>query len=153
MGPSRHDGASDVLTSANDLRVALGVRLRERPGARWMVEMHPETLAGFDVEDFHLCFGTQDVRLRESRSVMPGEFHLLQRGFGTSGEAAEPSPGQLSARAPTAPPQTAAPSIDRGYAAWRRRLIRRLARPLDMRRDPLTCVQDIEDITEDTTAP
>jgi hypothetical protein len=143
MDPSRHEGASDVLTSADDLQVALGVRLRERPGARWMVEMHPETIAGFDREEFHLRFGSQDVRLYESRCITPGEFHLSQRGFGTSGEVGEPSPGQQAARAPAAPAPSAAPSVDRGYAAWRKRLIRHLARPADMRRDPIMYIEDI----------
>ncbi len=86
MGFSRHQGACDVLTSPDDLYVALGVRLRERPGARWMVEMHPETRADFDLEDFNLRFGFQDVRLYESHYVAPGEYHLSQRGFGLRGE-------------------------------------------------------------------
>ena len=81
MGSSRHEGGYDVLASPDDLYVALGVRLRERPGARWMVEMHPETRAEFDLEDFNIRFGFQDVRLFESRYVALGEYHLLQRGF------------------------------------------------------------------------
>src|ERR687883_308603 len=86
MSASRHEGGSDVLTSADDLFIALGVRLRERPGARWMVEMHPETRSRFDVEDFEIRFGSQDVRLYESRYVAPGEYRLSQRGFGLAGD-------------------------------------------------------------------
>jgi hypothetical protein len=86
MSASRHEGGADVLTSADDLYVALGVRLRERPGARWMVEMHPETRSRFDVEDFEIRFGSQDVRLYESRYVAPGEYRLSQRGFGFAGD-------------------------------------------------------------------
>jgi hypothetical protein len=81
MESSRHEGGSDVLTSSEDLYVALGVRLRERPGARWMVEIHPDTWADFDLVEFQMCFGSQDVRFHESRYVVRGEFRLSQRGF------------------------------------------------------------------------
>src|SRR5919199_3192797 len=87
MSASRHEGGSDVLTSADDLYVALGVRLRECPGARWMVEMHPETWSRFDVEDFEIRFGSQDVRVYESRYVVPGEYRLSRRGFGVAGDS------------------------------------------------------------------
>ena len=94
MGMSRHEGGADILTSRDDLYVALGVRIRERPGARWMVEMHPETRADFDRDDFDSHFGSQDVQLYESRYIVPGEYHLLQRGFVTDGAAdAEGPPG------------------------------------------------------------
>jgi hypothetical protein len=86
MSGSRHESGADVLTSADDLYVALGVRLRERPGARWMVEMHPETRATFDLEDFSIRFGSQDVRLYENRYISRGEYHLSQRGFGRGGD-------------------------------------------------------------------
>jgi hypothetical protein len=86
MDPSRHEGASDVLTSADDLQVALGVRLRERPGARWMVEMHPGTRAAFDLAAFNQRFGAHDVRIYASRYVAPGEYRLAQRGFGTGSD-------------------------------------------------------------------
>ncbi len=84
MGSSRHQGGADVLTSAADLYVALGVRLRERPGVRWMVEMHPTTAADFDREDFDRLFGLQDVKVYESRYVRPGEYRLLPRGLAPS---------------------------------------------------------------------
>ena len=89
MGSSRHEGGSDILTSVDDLYMALGVRLRERPGARWIVAMHPETRAEFDLEDFNIRFGFQDIRLDECRYVAPGEYHLSQRGFGLSGDGRE----------------------------------------------------------------
>jgi hypothetical protein len=89
MGTSRHESGADVLTSPDDLYVALGVRLRERPGARWMVEMHPETRADFDLESFNARFGSQDVRLHESRYVAPGEYRLSQRGFGLKSDDEE----------------------------------------------------------------
>jgi hypothetical protein len=92
MGISRHEGGADILTSRDDLYIALGVRIRERPGARWMVEMHPETRADFDLDDFNSRFGSQDVRLYESRYVAPGEYHLLQRGFVSDEEAAAGGP-------------------------------------------------------------
>jgi hypothetical protein len=82
MDSSRHEGGADVLSSPSDLYVALGVRLRERPGARWMVEMHPRTRADFDLEAFNDRFGADDVRLYASRYVAPGEYRLSQRGFG-----------------------------------------------------------------------
>ena len=87
MANSRHEGGADVLASAADLYVALGVRLRERPGARWMVEMHPRTRADFDLAAFEGYFGAQDVRLYASSRVAPGEYHLSQRGFGTGSDA------------------------------------------------------------------
>jgi hypothetical protein len=86
MDSSRHEGGADVLSSPVDLYVALGVRLRERPGARWMVEMHPRTRAAFDLEAFNDRFGSDDVRIYASRYVAPGEYHLSQRGFGTGGD-------------------------------------------------------------------
>ena len=82
MDSSRHQGGSDVLTSPDDLYVALGVRLRERPGARWMVEMHPQTRAEFDLDAFNDRFGAEDVRIYASSYVAPGEYRLSQRGFG-----------------------------------------------------------------------
>ena len=85
VGDSRHEGGSDVLGSAADLYVALGIRLRERPGARWMVEMHPRTRADFDLDAFNDRFDAQDVRIYASRYVAPGEYRLSQRGFGTGG--------------------------------------------------------------------
>ena len=82
MEPSRHEGGADILASAADLYVALGVRLRERPGARWVVEMHPRTRAEFDLDAFNDRFGAEDVRIYANRYVTPGEYHLSQRGFG-----------------------------------------------------------------------
>ncbi|MFN2566480.1 MAG: hypothetical protein ABR499_15900 [Gemmatimonadaceae bacterium] len=79
---SRHEGGADILASAGDLYVALGVRLRERPGARWMVEMHPRTRADFDLDAFTDRFGAHDVRIYASRYVAPDEYRLSQRGFG-----------------------------------------------------------------------
>ena len=104
MGPSRHDGGSDVLTSPGDLYVALGVRLRERPGSRWVVEMHPETSAGFDVDEFRRCCGSQEVSFQDSGAVAPGEFRLTQRGF-ASAEDDEPGarPRRSGAHAPNDP--------------------------------------------------
>ena len=87
MANSRHEGGADVLASAADLYVALGVRLRERPGARWMVEMHPRTRADFDLAAFENYFGANDVRIYESSRVTPGEYHLSRRGFGTGSDA------------------------------------------------------------------
>ena len=86
MESSRHEGGADVLSSVDDLYVALGVRLRERPGARWMVEMHPRTRADFDLHAFNDRFGADDIRLYESRYVAPGEYHLSQRGFGSGSD-------------------------------------------------------------------
>ena len=97
MGESRHESGADVLTSPADLYIALGIRLRERPGARWMVEMHPETRADFDLEEFSIRFGSQDVRLFENRYIPRGEYHLSQRGFdqhGQEGHPDEPGPGR-----------------------------------------------------------
>jgi hypothetical protein len=82
MGNSRHEGGADVLASPADLYVALGVRIRERPGARWMVEMHPRTRAEFDLEAFNDRFDAHEVRIYASRYVAPGEYRLSQRGFG-----------------------------------------------------------------------
>ncbi len=87
MANSRHEGGADVLASAADLYVALGVRLRERPGARWMVEMHPRTRADFDLAAFEHHFGAQGVRIYETSRVRPGEYYLSQRGFGTGSDA------------------------------------------------------------------
>jgi hypothetical protein len=87
MDSSRHEGGADVLSSPVDLYVALGVRLRERPGARWMVEMHPRTRAAFDLDAFNDRFGSNDVRIYASRYVAPGEYRLSQRGFGIGGDA------------------------------------------------------------------
>jgi hypothetical protein len=84
---SRHEGGADVLGTPADLYVALGVRLRERPGARWMVEMHPRTRAEFDLETFSERFAGHDVRIYASRYVAPGEYRLSQRGFGTGSDA------------------------------------------------------------------
>jgi hypothetical protein len=84
---SRHQGGADVLTSPADLYVALGVRLRERPGARWMVEMHPRTRADFDIGAFNDRFAADDVRIYASRYVSPGEYHLSQRGFGSGSDS------------------------------------------------------------------
>jgi hypothetical protein len=84
---SRHEGGADIVASPAELYVALGVRLRERPGARWMVEMHPATRAEFDLKEFNFRFGMQDVRIYESRYVSPGEYHLSQRGFGAGSDA------------------------------------------------------------------
>lgn len=86
MGSSRHEGGADILTSPADLYVALGVRLRERPGARWVLEMHPETGARFDRAELDRCFGSQDLRICERRDVAPGEYHLSQWGFDCSGD-------------------------------------------------------------------
>jgi hypothetical protein len=83
MDNSRHEGGADVLATAEDLYIALGMRLRERPGARWMVEMHPRTRAEFDLSAFNDRFAAHDVRIYASRYVAPGEYRLLQRGFGT----------------------------------------------------------------------
>jgi hypothetical protein len=83
---SRHEGGADILASPAELYVALGVRLRERPGARWMVEMHPNTRTEFDLDAFNERFGGDDVRIYESRYVSPGEFHLSQRGFGAGSD-------------------------------------------------------------------
>jgi hypothetical protein len=87
LDDSRHEGGADVLGSSVDLYVALGVRLRERPGARWMVEMHPRTRAEFDIAKFNERFGAHDVRIYASRYVAPGEYRLSQRGFGTGNDA------------------------------------------------------------------
>ena len=84
MSDSRHVGGSDVLTSVADLYVALGVRLRERPGAHWRVEMHPQTRAMFDIVLFHQRVGTHHVHVNENSRVRRGEFHLMQHGFGAS---------------------------------------------------------------------
>ena len=84
---SRHEGGADVLVSPADLFVALGVRLRERPGARWMVEMHPRTRGDFDLETFNSRFADHDVRIYASRFVAPGEYRLSQRGFGTGSDS------------------------------------------------------------------
>jgi hypothetical protein len=81
MNGSRHYGGADVLTSAADLYVALGVRLRERPGVRWMIEMHPATATDFDRTNFDRLFGGQDVSFYETRRVQPGEFRLSPRGL------------------------------------------------------------------------
>jgi hypothetical protein len=86
MIDSRHEGGADVLGSPADLYVALGVRLRERPGAPWMVEMHPRTRAEFDVETFSGRFGDHDIRIYASRYVAPGEYRLSQRGFGSGSD-------------------------------------------------------------------
>jgi hypothetical protein len=96
MEISRHEGGSDILTSADDLAVALGVRLRERPGARWVVQMHPETLAEFDVTEFEARFGAHDVTLDESSYIVPGEYHLAQSGFGRDHTGAAEQPRSLS---------------------------------------------------------
>lgn len=88
MGDSRHEWGADVLESPADLYVALGVRLRQRPGARWMVEMHATTHIDFDVEAFNDRFGAHDVRLYASRYVAPGEYRLSQRGFGMGSDTA-----------------------------------------------------------------
>ena len=87
MENSRREGGADVLASAADLYVALGVRLRERPGARWMVEMHPRTRSDFDLAAFNDRFARHDVRIYASRYVAPGEYHLSQRGFGTGSDS------------------------------------------------------------------
>ena len=92
MENSRHEGGADVLTSVTDLYVAVGVRLRERPGARWMVEMHPRTRADFDLDAFNDRFTRADVRIYASRYVAPGEYRLLQRGFGTGGRSGRDEP-------------------------------------------------------------
>ena len=85
---SRREGGGDVLSTPAALYVALGVRLRERPDARWMIEMHPSTRSDFDVKAFDARFATHDVRIHVSRYVAPGEFRLLRRGFGTGGDSA-----------------------------------------------------------------
>ena len=86
FGESRHEGGADVLESEADLYFALGVRLRERPGVRWMVEMHPTTRAEFDLERFNERFAAEDVRIYASRYVAAGEYRLSQRGFGTGSD-------------------------------------------------------------------
>jgi hypothetical protein len=97
MSDSRHEGGADVLASPADLYVALGVRLRERPTARWMVEMHPRTRAEFDVEAFNDRFGAEDVRIYASRYVAPGEYRLSQRGFGSGGDGGPGEPDRWPA--------------------------------------------------------
>jgi hypothetical protein len=92
MDSSRHQGGADVLASPEDLYIALGVRLRERPGARWMVEMHPRTRAQFDLGAFNDRFSTDDVRIYASRYVAPGEYHLSQRGFGSGSDLGPDEP-------------------------------------------------------------
>jgi hypothetical protein len=88
LDDTRHEGGADVLGSPAALYVALGVRLRERPSKRWMVEMHPRTRAEFDLKTFEERFGAQhDVRLYASRYVAPGEYRLSQRGFGSGSDA------------------------------------------------------------------
>ena len=87
MEDSRHEGGADVLATPADLYVALGIRLRERPGVRWMVEMHPATRREFDLVAFNERFAAHDVRLYASRYVAPGEYRLSQRGFGTGSDA------------------------------------------------------------------
>ena len=86
---SRHESGADILASPADLDLALEARIRERPGARWMVEMHPTTRREFDFEAFNERFRHSDVRVFASRYVAPGEYRLLQRGFG-SGAATGP---------------------------------------------------------------
>jgi hypothetical protein len=83
---SRHEGGADVLASPADLYVALGVRLRERPGARWMVEMHPRTRGDFDLRAFNDRFGAADVRIYARQDIAPGEYRLSQRGFGSGSD-------------------------------------------------------------------
>ena len=85
---SRREGGGDVLSTPAALYVALGVRLRERPDARWIVEMHPSTRSDFDVTAFDARFAAHDVRIHVSRYVAPGEFRVLRRGFGTGGDTA-----------------------------------------------------------------
>jgi hypothetical protein len=144
MGTSRHEGGSDVLTSSDDLYVALGVRLRERPGARWMVEIHPETSAGLDLGDFNLRFGFQDVRLQESRYVARGEFRLSQRGFGLTGAGRKALAVPTAADARTARlDPSGAPTVGRGYPDWRKRLTRNLSRRSDGPWDPLTFFEEV----------
>jgi hypothetical protein len=92
IGDSRHEGGTDVLASPADLYIALGVRLRERPGARWVVEMHPRTRAEFDLDAFNDRFGAEDVRIYASRYVAPGEYRLSQRGFGTGSDTGPDEP-------------------------------------------------------------
>ncbi|MFN2567715.1 MAG: hypothetical protein ABR499_22195 [Gemmatimonadaceae bacterium] len=87
MGSSRHQGGADILASAADLYVALGVRLRERPGVRWMIEMHPATATDFDREGFDRLFGLQDVKFYESPTVRPGEYRLSPRGLAPSSDS------------------------------------------------------------------
>jgi hypothetical protein len=89
---SRHEGGSDVLMSPADLYFALGVRLRERPGARWVVEMHPQTREEFDLDAFNDRFATEDVRIYASRYVPPGEYRLSQRGFGEGSDMGPDEP-------------------------------------------------------------
>ncbi len=96
MDNSRHEGGADVLASTADLYIALGVRIRERPGARWMIEMHPRTRAEFDVPGFNARFGVNDVRICASRYVAPGEYRLLQRGFGTGVDTGDDAAGRWS---------------------------------------------------------
>jgi len=84
VGDSRHDGGSDVLTNADDLYIALGVRLRERPGAGWVVEMHPRTRATFDMGLLRQRVRPGQVRVHENSHVPIGEFHLMQHGFGAT---------------------------------------------------------------------
>ena len=83
MTASRHERGADILTSEGDLHVALGVRLRERPGMRWILEIHPKTRARFDLDAFERRFGPQSVWICERGDVAPGEYHLSQRGFDT----------------------------------------------------------------------
>jgi hypothetical protein len=83
---SRHEGGDDVLGSPVDLYIALGVRLRERPSARWVVEMHPATRAEFDLDAFNDRFRAEDVRIYANSYVAPGEYRLSQRGFGEGGD-------------------------------------------------------------------
>jgi hypothetical protein len=88
LSGSRREGGGDVLSSPADLYVALGARIRERPDARWMVEMHPATRTDFDLDAFNDRFGSDDVRIYASRYVAPGEYRLLRRGFGTGVDGA-----------------------------------------------------------------
>ncbi len=97
MDNSRHEGGADVLASPADLYVALGLRLRERPGARWMVEMHPRTRSDFDLEAFNERFAAEDVRIYASRFVAPGEYRLSQRGFGSGSDGGAGEPDQWPA--------------------------------------------------------
>jgi len=94
---SRHEGGADVLASPADLYVALGLRLRERPGLRWMVEMHPTARSEFDLEAFNDRFGAEDVRIYASRYVAPGEYRLSQRGFGSGSDRGAGEPDQWPA--------------------------------------------------------
>jgi len=97
LGNSRHEGGADVLETVADLFAALGVRLCERPGARWMVEMHPGTRSEFDLVGFNDRFAGQDVRIYASRYVAPGEYHLSQRGFGMGSDAGSGEPDRRPA--------------------------------------------------------